>query len=317
MFSLFLLALGILLLYAGGELLVSNSAYLARIWGISPLVVGLTVVALGTSSPELAAVLVAALRDQHDVALGGVIGSNISNIGFILGSAAIVCPIMTITAFIRREVPFMILVSGLLVWVIWNNQISRIEGLILFLLLLGYLWVLIYESRRDRNRIPMEELTAIPRNRSIPLALLGVVAGIVCLSGGAHSLVEGAVRIAEMLGVPQKVIGLTLVAFGTSLPEFSSCIVAAYRNESEIVLGNVIGSNVFNVLCIVGASTIIMPITVSFATILSDLIIMIFFSLLILPVLATNLTIGRIEGTILLLMYLGYVVTLFMGYSLV
>ncbi len=303
---------GIILLYSGGEFLVRGSTFLARTFGISPLVIGLTVVALGTSSPELAAVLVAVIKGEFDVALGGIVGSNISNLGLILGVACLIYPLQAASLFIRREVPFMIFTSALLLPLVWDSHIVRYEGLVLIILLIVFIVVMIRQSQTDRETAIFS--SEIPDGRmNLPLAIVGVIFGIAFLAGGAHLLVEGAIRLANYYGVPQKVIGLTLVAFGTSLPEFASCTVAAFRRESDMVLGNVIGSNILNVLCILGISSVVKPVSVAYETIVTDIIIMLGFSLLIMPFLVIRLKLNRLEGGIMLILYFGYIYYLFAG----
>lgn len=311
-FSALYIIAGIILLYSGGEFLVRGSAFLARTFGISPLVIGLTIVALGTSSPELAAVLVAVIKGEFDVALGGIVGSNISNLGLILGVACLIYPLQAASLFIRREVPFMIFTSALLLPLIWDNQIVRYEGFVLILFLIVFVVVMIRQSQTDRETgiFPSEN----PDGRmNLPLAIIGVIFGIAFLAGGAHLLVEGAIQLANYYGVPQKVIGLTLVALGTSLPEFASCMVAAFRRESDMVLGNVIGSNILNVLCILGIGAAVKPLSVAYETIVTDIFIMLGFSLLIMPFLVIQHKLNRLEGGIMVVLYIGYIYYLFAG----
>ena len=305
-FDVCLVLLGTLLLYAGGEALVRNAVRLARTWDVSPLVIGLTVVAFGTSSPELAATLNAATRGVPEIALGNVIGSNIANLGLILGITALVYPIRTQARFIRREVPIMIGVSALLPVFLLNGVIGRLQGLLLLALLVPYLWVLL----RSREPVGVEAEFTQEYDRptgSTWWPLMGTVVGIALLAVGAHSLVEGGVNIARTMGVPERVIGLTLVAFGTSLPELAAALVAAIRREAGIVLGNLIGSNIFNVLVVLGTTALIKPLTVPFNGIWIDLGVMLALSLTVVPLLATGYRIGRLEGAVLLVAYLAYV----------
>lgn len=310
MISWLLIALGIALLYFGGEVLVKYSVLLARLWGLSPLVIGLTIVALGTSSPELAASLVAAFRGTPDMALGNIIGSNIANIGMILGVAAMLTVLGTQRQFLRREMPFMLATSALILPFFWNDTLGRVEGMILLVLLTGFLgWLIRYGSDAP---IPDEVTEAGDNPPNVLVSLGGVVVGILLLTGGAHSMVEGASTIARGFGISERIIGLTLVAFGTSLPELASCAVAALRREADIVLGNVIGSNIMNVLCILGATAVIQPLTVLRNDIIFDYIIMMAFSVLLWIFLLTNYQLRRVEGVALFAMYTGYVVYLFL-----
>ncbi|MDP8244645.1 MAG: calcium/sodium antiporter [Candidatus Hinthialibacter antarcticus] len=312
LFSSFLILLGIILLYYGGELLVSNSVRLARLWGMSPLTIGLTVVAFGTSSPELAATLVASFRDASAIAVGAVIGSNISNIALILGLSALIYPIPSKRKFNRREMPFMIFTSALVLPLFIGGVLSRWDGLILLGFLAFYLWYVLKHSNEAPPpvEIDLEALEAAPQ---VPVwgALLGVLVGIGLLTGGAQSLVEGASSIALSFGIPEKVIGLTLVAFGTSLPELASCVVAAMRKEGDIILGNIVGSNIFNVLCILGTAAVCKPLALPMAEITIDYGVMMAFSLILVPFLLTGVSLRRVEGAFLFLGYVSYVFYLY------
>jgi cation:H+ antiporter len=301
-----LIAAGVVLLYGGGELLVRGAVGLARRFGLSPMVIGLTVVAFGTSSPELAATLAASLRGSPEVALGNVVGSNIANLGLILGASALVFPLAARGRFVRREVPFMILVSALLLPLGFDGVYGRLEGLLLLALLALYLRVLL---RAKEPVEVVEEFREEFGDGRPPAwrAWVEVAAGLVLLVAGARLLVDGAVSLARGLGVPETVIGLTLVALGTSLPELASCLVAAFRKEGDIVLGNLIGSNVFNVLAILGTAALVRPLALPFAALRSDFWVMIGFSVAIVPVLALRGRIGRLAGGALLAAYAGYV----------
>ncbi len=310
--SVLLILLGIGLLYYGGELLVANSVRLAHLWGMSPLTIGLTIVALGTSSPELAAILVASFRDAAAIAVGAVVGSNVSNIGLILGLSALIYPIPSQRKFNRREMPFMILTSAIVLPLFIGGSLARIDGLILIGLLAFYLWYVLKHSNEAPPPIEID-LNALDEapNVSVWAALIGVAVGIGFLTGGAHSLVQGAETIARSFGIPDKVIGLTLVAFGTSLPELASCVVAAMRKEGDIILGNIVGSNIFNVLCILGIAGVIKPLNLSMSEIAVDYGVMMGFSLLLLPFLLSGATLRRIEGAFLITAYVGYVFYLY------
>jgi cation:H+ antiporter len=306
MLSIGLLLLGALLLYLGGEALVRNSVHLARGWGVGPLVIGLTVVAFGTSSPELAATLIAAARGETALALANVIGSNTANLGLILGLTALLQPISARARFIRREVPIMIGVSLLLAVLVSDAALGRLEGLLLLGLLVPYLSVLL---RGDEASRVEKEFVAEYGDAPHPLwySLTGAALGVALLVVGAHALIEGALRLARGLGISERVIGLTLVAIGTSLPELATALVAALRRESDIVLGNLIGSNVFNILGILGSVALLHPMQHPMQGIWIDLGVMIGFSLAVLPFLATGQRLGRIEGALLLASYLLYV----------
>jgi len=303
--------LGVALLYFGGELLVRHAVALARRIGMSPLVVGLTVVAFGTSAPELAATLAAALGGNPQVAYGNVVGSNIANLSLVLGLAALVHPLRTKARFIRREMPFLLVVSLVLYFVIADGWIGRVEGILLFAGLLAYLTYLL----REKEEVPdVEAEFAAEYARSGPapwISLFGVAAGVALLTAGASALVEGAATLARAWGVSDRVVGLTVVALGTSLPELASALVAARKGESELVLGNLVGSNIFNVFAILGITAMVRPIQPDGPGIVIDLSVMLGLVLLAWPFLHTGLRLGRREGAVLLAVYLVYVRYLF------
>ncbi len=306
--SLVLLAIGILLLYAGGEFLVRNASALATRLGISPLVIGLTVVAFGTSAPELAATLVSVFNGVPELAVGNVVGSNTANVGLILGAAAVIYPLAVSKLFFRRDFFFMMIASILLIPVLMNGVVTRLEGGILVILLLAYLGFLL---KFDPEQVSADDIDdnagQAPAWRSLALLALGVVLLVV----GARSLVAGAIDIATSLGVPAEVIGLTFVAFGTSLPELASAIIAARKKETDIILGNVVGSNIFNVLAILGITALVKPLAQPFADISTDIWIMLGFSLAIVPLFLITRRLGRAAGSIFLLAYFGYMAYLF------
>lgn len=306
------LVFGILLLYLGGEGLVRGAVQLSRRWGVKPMIVGLTIVSFGTSAPELFASLLAALRDTTDLAVGNVVGSNIANIGLILGVTALITPIGTHARFIRREVPFMVGVALALLALVLLGDVSRLAGGILMAAIALYLAILLRGSEEAdvEEEFTREYGDPGPRSRLRPWLML--LAGILLLAGGAQLLVSGAVGIARSLGVPDLTIGLTLVAAGTSLPELFAAVVAAVRKEPDIALGNVVGSNILNILFVLGATAVVRPIPLVAASgLIWDVLVMLGFSLMLLPFLLTGLRLGRREATLLLLAYSGYVAYLF------
>jgi cation:H+ antiporter len=306
--SILLLILGVGLLYVGGELLVRNAVKLAVRFGLSPLVIGLTVVAFGTSMPELAATLASVIDGFPQIAVGNVIGSNTANVGLILGLTAMVYPLMAGPKFLSREFSMIMLAGFLTVPVFFDNQVGRVEGFGLLMILGIYLYLLFRQPPDLEPEIDLPPKGAVP-----PLwrALIGVVLGIVLLIVGARSLVSGAVAIARLLGVPEAVIGLTLVAFGTSLPELASSLIAALRKQTDIILGNIVGSNVFNVLAILGVTATVTPFEQPYMAIRLDLWVMLAFSAAILPLMIRRNRLGRLGGTLLLVAYLGYVAFLY------
>lgn len=306
---LFLIA-GMGLLWWGGEWLIDGASSLARRWGLSPLVIGLTVVAFGTSAPELAATLVAALRGAPAIAFGNVVGSNIANLGLILGIATLIGSLVPQARFVQREVPVMLGASLLFAALALDGSTGRLEGFVLLVLIVPYL---LYLLKTDTEPPGVEAEFAREYGDEPPAkgpALVRTVAGIALLVLGAQALVEGAVGIAEALGVPQRVIGITLVAFGTSLPELAAAVVAVLKQEGDIVLGNIIGSNIFNILVIYGATCLVHPVTVNAAEARIDLLVMLALTLLTSVLLATGDRMRRPEGAVLVASYLIYVVWL-------
>lgn len=309
--NFFLVVLGALLLYLGGEILVKGAVRLAHATGLSSLTIGLTVVAFCTSSPELATTLAAALEGSPDAALGNVVGSNIANLGLVLGLTALLYPLRTRVRFLRREVPFMIGTGALLLLLVGSGMLGRLSAILLLSLLGLYLLVLL----RSNDPGEAEDEPAEEEDASRPAkpwkASAGVVLGICLLAGGAHILIEGAVNLAHAFGISERVIGLTLVALGGSLPELAGSLVAAFRRKGDIILGNLIGSNVFNVLFVLGATVMVRPLAVSAEAFLLDLLVMLGLSILVLPFLITGRRLGRREALVLVGAYAVYVSLLF------
>lgn len=312
--SVIWLLLGGALLYVGGELLVGHSIRLARSLGLSPMVIGLTVVSLGTSAPELAASLAAVYGGSPDIALGNVVGSNIANIGLIMGSAALIRPLGTTGRFIRREVPYLFGMSALLCAFVYEGTVGQVEGL----LLLGFLGVfLVYLLRFGESESAEIETEFADEyeEHGVPApawkGVLGAAAGIGLLVLGAEAFVEGAVGLARNFGISERIIGLTVVAFGTSLPELASSIVAAVRRQADIVVGNVIGSNIFNIVTVLGTTALLKPFSVEHEGLVMDLGVMMGMVVLAWVFLTTRLEVNRQEGGLLLVAYLVYVGVLF------
>ncbi len=305
--------LGLILLVAGAELLVRGASRLALAVGISPLVVGLTVVAFGTSSPELAVSLQSAASGRADLALGNVVGSNIFNVLFILGVSALIVPLLVARQLVRQEVPVMIGASLLLWAMASNGAVGRAEGLLLVLLLLAYTVFLVRQSRRRQQGgdAGLSDATTAPAagwERHPAMQLLLIAAGLGMLVLGATWLVDAAVRFAQYLGVSELVIGLTIVAAGTSLPEVATSIVAAVRGQRDIAVGNVVGSNVFNILGVLGLASLASPagIQVAPSVLAFDLPVMLAVALACLPIFFTGHLIARWEGGLFLGLYAAY-----------
>ncbi|WP_291995517.1 calcium/sodium antiporter [Candidatus Accumulibacter sp. ACC003] len=304
---------GLLALIVGAELLVRGASKLALSFGLSPLVVGLTVVAFGTSSPELAVSVQSAWSGQVDIALGNVVGSNILNVLFILGISALIAPLLVHRQLIQQEVPVMIGVSLLLWALVADGGISRGDGLLLVGLLLAYNFVIIRQSRRENAAASEPALAADAAGGKawdahwLVQALL-VVAGMDLLVLGAHWLVDAAVTLARRLGMSEAVVGLTIVAAGTSLPEVATSIMAAVRGERDIAVGNVVGSNIFNILAVLGISASIAPgdLVVAPSILAFDLPVMVAVAVACLPIFFTGHLIARWEGTLFLAYYAAY-----------
>jgi cation:H+ antiporter len=279
---------------------------------ISPLVIGLTVVAFGTSAPELAVSLQSSLAGNADIALGNVVGSNIFNVLFILGISALIVPLVVSSQLIRRDVPLMILASILVLVLGWDGRTGRLDGLLLFGGLLAYTYWCIRQSRRESGEVQLEFAQATPRPaRGVAGTLVQVgwiVGGLVLLGLGSRWLVGGAVTVAEFLGVSRLIIGLTIVAAGTSLPEVVTSIVAACRGERDIAVGNVVGSNLFNILCVLGLSSVIAPqgVAVSPVALRFDIPVMIAVAVACLPIFFTGNRISRWEGGLFFGYYVAY-----------
>lgn len=293
-------------LFLGGEGLIRGSSSLAIRVGISPLVVGLTVVAFGTSSPELLVSLKAAIMGSSSIALGNVIGSNIANIALILGLSAVITPIEVHANVIKREIPIMIVVSLLLIFFLLDGTLGFIEGLIFIILLIAYTVVNILLSLKENKEIEKEFEEGLKSRLNIPLATLFIIVGLVFLFFGADLFLKGAVSLAKMFNVSDAIIGLTIVAVGTSLPELFTSIIATIKKESDIAVGNVVGSNIFNILSILGISAIIVPISSSQISII-DLGAMLAAALILLPLSYTGFRISRLEGLLLLIGYFAYI----------
>lgn len=295
------LFLGLVGLFLGGEALVRGAVGIARKLAIPPLLIGLTVVGFGTSTPELLVSVDAALRGVPDIAIGNIVGSNIGNILLIVGLSALVWPIRVMGGTLRRDTAVMMAAALALVPLFWLGQMGRLSGALLVAGLIGYLvWAYLHPGTdtADDDQTPM-----------LPLwqAVLWVAVGLAALMVGARFLVDGAVNIARGYGISEAFIGLTIVAVGTSLPELATSLIAAFRRQSEIAIGNIVGSNIFNVLGILGVTALIAPIPVADRFLSFDLPVMIGASLLLTVLLLTRPKIERLVGVVLLLAYAAYV----------
>ncbi len=303
--QLLIFAAGMAVLTFGAELLVKGSSRLAAAFGVSPLLVGLTLVAFGTSAPEMAVSVGAVLQDQPDLAIGNVVGSNVFNVLAILGLSALVAPLAIDRQLIRWDVPIMVGAS-LLVWLMCSDQaVSRFEGGVLFGLLLVYIGWSIWKARSDPTRVS-EAVGDTPPRRPLRDGLL-IIAGLALLIIGSELLLDAAVAIARGFGISELVIGLTIVAAGTSLPELATSVLATLRGQREIAVGNVIGSNIFNIFGVLGLSALVADygLPVAKAAQHVDIPVMVAVAIACLPIFFTRL-ISRHEGATLLALYVVY-----------
>jgi cation:H+ antiporter len=306
-----LFVLGLVGLVGGAEILVRGASRLATELGVSPLVVGLTVVAFGTSAPELAVGISSALAGQPDIALGNVIGSNVANVLLVLGLAALLAPLVAAMRVVRREVPLMIAASVLLWLMALSGQINRLEGILLVAGIVAYTAFLVRSSRREAAAVRAEfaaefGVGAGRGGRAVAANLGLIVVGLVLLLVGANWIVDGA--LATTLGIPEIVVGLTIVAVGTSLPEIATSVMAGLRGHRDIAVGNVVGSCIFNILMVLGATAVVAPepLVVAPALLAVDLPLMVAAALACLPILYTGLAVDRREGALLLAFYVAY-----------
>jgi cation:H+ antiporter len=312
--DILLVAAGLILLFVGGEGLVRGSVTLAERLGISKLLIGLVIVGFGTSTPELLVSVKAALGGAPEIALGNAVGSNIANVLLIVGLASIITPILGWERSAVREALVAALVSLAALVLVQGEVITKLEGIAMLVALAGYLFASYWLEKKDPKAKTFQHATEefedipLPRPWLAPVLALG---GIVALVFGADLLVEGGVNIARGFGVPDAVIGLSLVAIGTSLPELATAVVAAIRRHPDVVLGNVIGSNIFNILAILGVTAVIQPIAVSARFREIDTPVMLGVALLLLALLVVSKSIGRLWGFVLLALYAAYMVVLF------
>jgi cation:H+ antiporter len=302
------LVLGLLALYLGADWLVAGAARLARRLGTTPLAVGLTVVAFGSSAPELLVGVVASLGRQSDVVLGNVVGSNILNIALILGVAAVVRPLRMGMRLLSREVPLMVVFTVLAVALMLNGRIGRVDAVVLLVAFVGFIVYVLRAARLEPPEVAAEYLQFETTRRGEQAGSIGrnvalVLAGLVGLVAGAQLLVMSSVYFAAVLGVSEVVIGITVVAIGTSLPELATCVVAALRAEPDIAIGNAVGSNIFNLLSILGVSALIRPIPVGRELLEFEIPAMILFAMVLVPLAWRGRLLGRPSGVALLLGY--------------
>ncbi len=304
----------LVVLYFGANSLVKGAASIAERLGVSALVVGLTVVSFGTSTPELIVSIQASTNGFGEISIGNVIGSNIANIGLILGLSALILPLKAHLQLIRFDTPVMILTALLFLVFFLDNTIGRIEGLVFLSGIIAYTIFNVLKSRKEHQKLVLKEFEdSVPKvTRHWALDVILIVIGLAALMVGSEFLVKNSVELARLIGLSEAVIGLTIVAVGTSTPELATSIVAAIKKQPDIAIGNVIGSNIFNILGILGIASLVRPISAPGIN-LVDTLVMIGMSLMLLPFIKTGFTLRRWEGALMLAIYVGYVIYLLNG----
>ena len=304
---------GLILLIWGADRFVHGAGAMARNLGVAPLMIGLTIVSFATSAPEILVSVVAALRGEPDLAIGNAIGSNIANIGLVLGTVALVQPIELKSATLRREMPALLAVSLLTVALFLDSQLSRVDG---FVLLTGLVIVVIWLVRLGLRSSSTDPLQAdfeaeIPKGISMRMAIIWLVVGLAALLFGAELLVDGAIEIARLVGVSEVVIGVTLVALATSLPELAVSLVSAIRGEYGLAIGNIVGSNIFNLLAVIGVAAVIQPAVLPPTVLSLHIFVMVAFTLVLFAMTYEydgRGAISRFEGLALVAAFLSYVI---------
>lgn len=308
--SLVIFVLGLVALYVGADLMIRGASRLARHLGVNALVIGLTVVAMGTSMPELLIGVVASVRESSDIAIGNVVGSNVANIALILGIAAVIRPIRVQMRLLVREVPVMIFVSLAFYIFVLDGALSRWDGLTLLVGFVAYTLYLLEGARRESPALEVEYQKFVPAGGSLFGHILLTLVGLGTLLAGAHLVVNGAANAAQVFGISELAVGLTVVALGTSLPELATAVAASVHDEGDILVGNVVGSNVFNVLAVLGASSVTREMSVAPSVIRVEAPVMLAVSVLVLPFVWTTLKLTRLEGSILLAAYSAFIILL-------
>jgi cation:H+ antiporter len=301
--SYFILAIGFLILLLGGKFLVDGASAIAARLGLSPGLIGLTIVAFGTSAPELLVSVTAALKGSSDIAIGNVIGSNISNITLVLGVSAIIFPIYIQKTTLKLDYPFTLISSLIFYMMAYNGFINWPEGLLLFICFISLNWY--FFKTIDRVEFTEEE-AILMKKQSAWLAALQLFGGAAGLYFGSELVVGNAALIARNYGISERLIGVTIIAIGTSLPELVTSVLAAIKKETEMALGNILGSNIMNVFSIIGITALIKPIDVAVDFIYTDFVWMLAFTILLLPIMRINYVISRVKGLLLLSGYLLY-----------
>ncbi|WP_394341337.1 calcium/sodium antiporter [Natrarchaeobius oligotrophus] len=302
------LLFGLLFLYAGAELLVAGASRLALNFGLRIATVGVTVIAFATTAPELFVVTAGALTVSTDIGLGTIIGSNVANIGLVLGLTAVIRPLSVSETVLRRHVPFMIFAAVLLLLFSLDGRIDRLEGVVFLVVLAGFTVYLLYYIRTDP---PMLSENPINRTGSTARNVGLVVAGMVALVIGSRWLIDGGRGLLSTMGFSDLFIGVTVIAIGTCLPELAASVVGAIRGETGFSIGNVIGSNIYNILAVIGITALIIPISVSPETLRFELVALVVFTLVLVGMMLRNGKLSRVDGVVLITGYTAFIYLLF------
>lgn len=302
---------GVLLLFFGGEVLIRGAVALARSLGLSPLVIGLTVVAYGTSMPEMVVSVKAAFGGFPGLVIGNAVGSNIANILLVLGMTALIYPLKSDKRLVNLDMVFLVAITICFFLFAFREQIGLVASLVFMVAIVGYTFITFYSARREDSQTPLHQTEEIEEQLkvtlSLPLAILAVLAGGGLLILGADLFIEGAVEGARLIGISETTIGLTLVAFGTSAPELATSVVAAFRRHSDIALGNVVGSSIFNIAGILGVSGLIVPLPIESKLLVFDIPFLLITTIILLILLKHSHRISRVAGGMFCLAYAGYI----------
>lgn len=305
-----LLILGLGLLVWSADRLVYGAAALARNFGVAPLVIGMTIIAMGSSAPEMMVSATAAIAGKTDTAVGNVLGSNIANIALILGLTALIKPLLISSAILRRELPLMMIVTLIAGWLLWDHQLTFFEGILLVVLFALFLLIMLKVSRQGKSAqdpLITEQESEIPCNVNSKKAAFWLIVGLILLPCSAKILIDSSVDIAKAFGMSDLVIGLTIIAVGTSLPELAASVASALKGEDDMAVGNIIGSNIFNILAVMGIPALIHPTKLSELAMDRDFYVMLAVSLLlVIMALGKRRRINRWEGLILILCFTAY-----------
>jgi cation:H+ antiporter len=313
------LVAGLALLWKAADFLVSGAVSLANRLGVSPLIIGLTIVAMGTSAPEVAASIAAAIRKTGDIAIGNVYGSNIANLALVGGLCALIRPISVRLGVIKREIPVMLVVALLLYPAVHTLVISRVEGIVLLVIFGSLIVLTILQSKKQIKEKPdvemelQDEIQTVQKvkPKTLWVSLVLIAGGLVGLAVGAQITLSGAIEIGRKVGLSEAVIGLTIVAVGTSLPELATCLVASFKKQDDISIGNLVGSNIFNTLLVTGVAGVVSPLNITARLAGADYWIMVSVSAVFMVMAIIGKKISRIDGAILSCIYIGYIVYLF------